>query len=136
MANTNEYKIGDRFYIARIDRCRVRARQGKNDARMLSRAYRVKRLLKHGSVCLLERPKKDFDKEYYLRASDIPTAYIKLSGYRLLHRPYFAMQDSTHAICTVNPFRKTLVDAGPIGAALTTWSNFYNTFACQSGKET
>lgn len=107
----------------------------KNAARMLSRTYRVKGLLKHGNVRLLERPRKDYDKEYYLRASDIPTAYMKLSGYRLLHCPYFAMQDSTHAICTINPFRKTLVDAGPIGATLTTWNDFYNTFACQSGKK-
>lgn len=107
----------------------------KDAARMLSRVYRAEGLLKHGNARLLERPEKDFDREYYLRASDIPTAFMELSGYRLAHRPYFAMKNSTHAICTVNPFRKTLVDAGPIGATLTTWDDFYNAFACP-GEET
>ena len=50
------------------------------------------------------------------------------SGYRILHRPYFGMKDSTHQNWTLNPCTKTGVDAANIREEAISSSEFLALF--------
>ena len=55
----------------------------------------------------------EFDRDYYVDAKTIPEG--ALEGYRMLHRPYFAMRGSTHGVYTLNPNQRNGVDAASKG---------------------
>ena len=52
-----------------------------------------------------------FDKNYVINRGGLDVRLLDDSGYTILHRPYFAMKDSTHNKWTLNPHKKTGVDA-------------------------
>ncbi len=70
---------------------------------------------------------EEYDREYYVDADTIPAG--ALTGYRILHRPYFAMKDSTHGIFTLNPHTREGVDAASKGAPSIAFIDYMRLFA-------
>lgn len=60
---------------------------------------------------LLPALNEEFDRNIVVDSDTIDSSLLSDSGYRILHRPYFAMKDSTHGKWTLNPHKKTGVDA-------------------------
>lgn len=58
-------------------------------------------------------PKADikYNKTFVVNRDGIDITILDQSGYRILHRPYFAMKGSTHDKWELNPYSKTGVDA-------------------------
>ena len=58
-------------------------------------------------------PKADikYNKTFVVHRDGIDVDVLDQSGYRILHRPYFAMKGSTHDKWELNPYSKTGVDA-------------------------
>ncbi len=58
-------------------------------------------------------PKADikYNKTFVVNRDGIDADVLYQSGYRILHRPYFAMKGSTHDKWELNPYNKTVVDA-------------------------
>lgn len=54
---------------------------------------------------------EEFDRNYVVDADTVDANLLHRSGYRMLHRPYFAMMNSTHSKITLNPHTKEGVDA-------------------------
>lgn len=91
----------------------------KEAAKALSRKYRKRLILKAD---------KEYDKYYYLSMKDVQIDILLKSGYRYLHRPYFAMQNSTHEMISVNPHQMDAVDAAPVNAVPISWQEFMDRF--------
>ncbi len=76
---------------------------------------------------------KDYDKSYVVEAIDENenSEFLELlhhSGYKILHRPYFAMMNSTHKNISLNPHTKTGVDAAEQDAEAITFDEFLALF--------
>lgn len=71
---------------------------------------------------------EEYDRVYTISKKDIDIGLFERSGYVYLHRPYFAMKGSTHALCEINPHKRTVVDAGKDNAKLISFSEFLNLF--------
>ena len=71
---------------------------------------------------------KEFDKDYYVDSDTIKLRILDHSGYRVLHRPYFSMSGSTHSVWTLNPHKKSGVDAAPIDTETITFNEFLELF--------
>ena len=58
-------------------------------------------------------PKADikYNKTFVVNRDGIDVDVLNQSGYRVVHRPYFAMKGSTHDKWELNPYTKTGVDA-------------------------
>ena len=58
-------------------------------------------------------PKADikYNKTFVVNRDSIDDDVLYQSGYRILHRPYFAMKGSTHSKWELNPYTKSGVDA-------------------------
>ena len=58
-------------------------------------------------------PKADikYNKTFVVNRDSIDATILDQSGYRILHRPYFAMKESTHNKWELNPYTKSGVDA-------------------------
>lgn len=54
---------------------------------------------------------EEFDRNYVVDVAGIDVGLLERSGYRILHRPYFAMMKSTHEKWQLNPHTKVGVDA-------------------------
>lgn len=54
---------------------------------------------------------EEYDKNYVVKTDNIDVELLDHSGYRVLHRPYFAMQSSTHGLWQLNPHTKSGADA-------------------------
>ena len=67
---------------------------------------------------------EEFDKEYCVVTKTIPVPMIYRSGYTVLHRPYFAMRGCTHDVSTINPYKKSVIDAAKIDAPYITFYEF------------
>ena len=67
---------------------------------------------------------EEYDREYYVITRTIPIHTILNSGYKVLHRPYFAMSGSTHELCTINPYKKSVVDAAKVDVQVITFPEF------------
>ena len=70
----------------------------------------------------------DYDRKYYVRIDSIDFDTLHRSGYRLLHRPYFAMKDSTHEAYSLNPHTKSGVDAAPYEAETISFEEYLELF--------
>lgn len=80
---------------------------------------------------LLPQLPEDFNRDYYVDADTIDREDCLLlyrSGYGILHRPYFAMKGSTHKMFTLNPHKKSGVDAAPVGAEAITFREYLGMF--------
>lgn len=71
---------------------------------------------------------EEYNKNYYVKASTIKTRILRKSGYAIIHRPYFAMKDSTHDVVTINPYKKECIDAAPINESVITFKDFLKIF--------
>ena len=71
---------------------------------------------------------KEYDKTYSVEARTIDYELLERSGYRILHRPYFAMQGSTHNACTLNPYTKEGVDAAKVDLPMITFEEYLKLF--------
>lgn len=60
---------------------------------------------------ILPNLNEEFDRNYVVDADTVDANLLHRSGYRMLHRPYFAMKGSTHSKITLNPHTKEGVDA-------------------------
>ena len=70
----------------------------------------------------------EFDRNCYVDSDTIKTEMLDRSGYGILHRPYFAMKGSTHAVWTLNPHRKSGVDAAPANEPGISFQEFLELF--------
>ena len=68
------------------------------------------------------------DKTYVVEASGIDSSLLDRSGYRIIHRPYFAMKDSTHFLWQLNPHTKNGIDAAKAGAGFITFNEYLALF--------
>ncbi len=64
----------------------------------------------------LPRLSEEFDRDHVVAINTIDFGILEASGYRLWHRPYFAMRGYTHKAYMLNPHTKNGVDAAPSGA--------------------
>ena len=71
---------------------------------------------------------EEYDRVFTIPQQDIDKELLLRSGYRDLHRPYFAMKGSTHTRCEINPCKKTVVDAGKTDAETTSFQAFLKLF--------
>ncbi len=71
---------------------------------------------------------KEYDKEYYVDADTIDIGILSRSGYVILHRPYFAMKDSTHDTVTLNPHTKQGSDAAKVDCKAISFTDYLALF--------
>lgn len=71
---------------------------------------------------------KEYDKYYVVDASTVKSAILRRSGYKILHRPYFAMKNSTHEKWQLNPHTKLGIDAAEIDAKAMPFKEFLKMF--------
>ena len=71
---------------------------------------------------------KEHDKYYVVDASTVKFAVLRRSGYKILHRPYFAMRNSTHEKWQLNPHTKTGIDAAEIDTKAIPFKEFLRLF--------
>lgn len=69
-----------------------------------------------------------YDRKYYVRTDSIDFDTLHRSGYQLLHRPYFAMNGSTHEAYSLNPHTKSGVDAAPDEAETISFEEYLELF--------
>ena len=65
-----------------------------------------------------------FDKSYCVDSDTIQMEILRGSGYRISHRPYFAMPGSTHSKWQLNPHTKSGVDAAPVQSESISFTEF------------
>ena len=80
-----------------------------------------------GSRILPSLP-KEYDKTYSVEARTIDYDLLERSGYLIQHRPYFAMQGSTHAAYELNPHAKGGVDAAKVDLPMITFEEYLKLF--------
>ena len=74
---------------------------------------------------------EEFDREYVVDVSTItPQSFelLKRSGYKIWHRPCFAMKGSTHEKCTFNPHAKTVIDAAKTDSPSISFDDYLGLF--------
>lgn len=71
-------------------------------------------LSKELGVKVLPSLSQSFDKPFVVDTATISVKVLRDSGYVILHRPYFAMKDSTHSKWQLNSHTKRGVDASPV----------------------
>ena len=99
----------------------------KEDCEWLSKALNTR---------MLPRLSKDFDRDYvvdYDSISENDMHLLEMSGYDIRHRPYFAMQGSTHSMWSFNPYRKSGVDAAKDGEEAITFTEFLKLYDADNG---
>ena len=71
-------------------------------------------------------PKADikYNKTYVVNSNTVDDEVLDQSGYRILHRPYFAMKGSTHSKWELNPYTKGGVDAASVDAEAITFDEY------------
>lgn len=72
---------------------------------------------------------EEFDRKYYVTKDSGPDyELLERSGYRFSHRPPFAMQGNTYDAMTLNPHRRTGVDAAPKDGEKITFEEYLKLF--------
>lgn len=75
---------------------------------------------------------EEYDKRYYVDADTLDVKLLDRSGYYIAHRAYFAMKGSTHSAWTLNPHRKSGVDAAPVDAEKIAFNDYLELFDNES----
>ncbi len=81
-----------------------------------------------GRQCYLVRLGIEYDCDYVVEKDMIPEAFLKESGYSILHTPYFSMDGQTHEYWMLNPHKKTVIDSGPADAEALTFNQYLDLF--------
>lgn len=71
---------------------------------------------------------EEFDRNCAVDADTVDIKLLSDSGYRILHRPCFAMKGCTHEKWEINPHRKSGVDAAPTGTPSISFGAFLRFF--------
>ena len=71
----------------------------------------IKRLSELTNRIILPKADIKYNKTFIVLSDTINDDILDYSGYRILHRPYFAMKGSTHSKWELNPYTKMGVDA-------------------------
>ena len=79
-------------------------------------------------VRVLPSLSEEYNRNYYVRGDEISENLLDHSGYTILHRPYFAMMNSTHSIWTLNPHTKIGVDAAKKDVTTISFSEYLAMF--------
>lgn len=96
------------------------AAESKNDERLkhkLRILYHILTLkdcpwyVRLSGVKILPSLTEEFDRYYFVDSQTISEKSLDYSGYRVSHRPYFAMMNSTHDKWQLNPYTKAGIDA-------------------------
>ena len=69
--------------------------------------------------------------KYYIKKDSLSDKEIKLlnrSGYRILHKPYFALGGFTKSMWTLDPSKKEGLDAAPVGSNGITFAEYLSLF--------
>ena len=77
---------------------------------------------------------EEYDRNYIIPAEEVDMYLLSRSGYRCLHRPYFAMKGSSHDLFTINPHTKYIVDAGKEDEEITSFNDFLKLFGSAGRK--
>ena len=91
-------------------------------------AQDCRRLTEHTGTRVLPKLPEKYDRDYAVTKDSASLELLRCSGYRILHRPYFAMMNQTHKNITLNPHTKTGVDAAPAGEEPITFDEFLKLF--------
>ncbi|MBS7262665.1 MAG: hypothetical protein KIG36_03540 [Eubacteriales bacterium] len=71
---------------------------------------------------------EEYNKDYVIESGGVDYKLLHHSGYDMRHRPYFAMQGSTHSRITLNPHTKYGIDAGKIDAEAISFQEYLKLF--------
>ena len=87
-------------------------------------------LQKEKRIRLLPKLGKALNREYVINWLDFSVIkpVLDLSGYRMLHTPYFSMQGNTHTKKQINPHCKYIIDSAPANEEPISLSEFFNLF--------
>ena len=77
---------------------------------------------------ILPKLAEKYNRNYAVVKDSVSFELLGYSGYRILHRPYFAMMNHTHKNITLNPHTRTGVDAAPAGEEPITFDEFLKLF--------
>lgn len=69
-----------------------------------------------------------YDKAYIIDSETIDHDALRRSGFKVIHKPYFAMSGYTHAAYSVNPHTKRVLDAVPHDSELMSYEDFLKLF--------
>ena len=75
-----------------------------------------------------------YNRDYVVDCDTIDSSLLLRSGYRIMHRPYFSMINSTHESWTLNPCTKVGVDAAKINEDCITFNEFLELFDDEQNK--
>ncbi len=77
---------------------------------------------------ILPQLNEKHNRYYAVSADTIEESILDRSGYRILHRPYFAMCESTHSVWSLNPHTRYGVDAAKKDAEVIDFCGFLKLF--------
>ncbi len=77
---------------------------------------------------VLPKLPEKFNMRYVVKRKGVDISLLSRSGYEILHRPYFAMMNSTRSNITLNPHTKTGVDAAAFYEEPITFDEFLKLF--------
>ena len=84
-------------------------------------------------IRILPTLSEEFDKDYYVDSDTVNCRMLNQSGYRILHRPYFSMKNYTHSAWSLNPYRKSGIDAAPESTATISFDDYLELFDYVNG---
>ena len=109
--------------------------EATNNTELLSKTEEIQSETKNHKKCsLFSKPKilpalsKRYDKYYVVNTSTVKSAVLRRSGYKILHRPYFAMKNSTYEKWQLNPHTKIGIDAAQTDAKEIPFKEFLKLF--------
>lgn len=70
----------------------------------------------------------EHNRNYSIAKTEIDIQLLVNSGYKIRHRPYFLMQNSTHTVWQINPHTKYGIDACEKGTDTISFSEFLDFF--------
>ena len=75
-------------------------------------------LIKTTGEVWIPRLGEEYDRDYIVASETIDHDALKRSGFRVIHKPYYAMSGYTHSAYAVNPHTKRVLDAVPRGSEM------------------
>ncbi len=76
---------------------------------------------------------EEYNKSFFVCSDGIDSNLLAKSGYRILHKPYFAMPGNTHGAWTLNPYSKVGTDAAPVQEEKISFEEYLGLFGSKEG---
>ena len=106
-----------------------------NNTKLLNKTEEIQHKTKNRKKCshflkpkILPQLSKEYNNYYVVDASTVKSAVLRHSGYKILHRPYFGMKNSTHEKWQLNPHTKIGIDAAQTDAKEIPFKEFFKLF--------